>query len=67
MLGYHDMSASYIHFLLLKLTGIDFSRDLVDTVTVIVFFSAFAISAFLNARKWKQDKMVQKEKDPSNN
>ena len=64
MLGYHDMSASYIHFLLLKLTGIDFSRDLVDTVTVIVFFSAFVISGFLNVRKLKQNKKVHKEKDP---
>lgn len=64
MLGYRDMSASYIHFLLLKLTGIEFSRNLVDTVTVLLFFSALVISGFLNLRKWKQNKKVQKEKDP---
>lgn len=53
MLGYENMSSSYIHFLILKLTGFDFSKDLVDSVTVIVFFSAFAISAYLNFRKWR--------------
>ena len=56
MLGYKDMSSSYIHFLVLKITGLDFSRDLVDAVTVIVFFSAFASSAYLNLRKWRERK-----------
>lgn len=36
-LGYHDHSNSYIHFLILKLTSVDFNPDLVDTITVIVF------------------------------
>ncbi len=67
MLGYQDMSSSYIHFLLLKLTGIDFDRNLVDTVTVVVFFSAFAISVYLNWRKWVKDRKVQNQKDPSIN
>ena len=53
MLGYENMSSSYIHFLILKVTGFDFSTDLVDSVTVIVFISAFAISAYLNFRKWR--------------
>ena len=53
MLGYENMSSSYIHFLILKITGFDFSTNLVDSVTVIVFFSAFAISAYLNFRKWR--------------
>ena len=52
MLGYHDMSSSYIHFLLLKSTKLDLSVSLVDTGTVIVFFSAFVISIYLNFRKW---------------
>ena len=29
-MGLHDQSASYVHFLLLKLTGINFQKDLVD-------------------------------------
>ncbi|MGA9269720.1 MAG: DUF2784 domain-containing protein [Lutimonas sp.] len=53
MLGYQNMSSSYIHFLILKITGIDFPKDLVDSFTVILFFSAFAISAYLNFRKWR--------------
>lgn len=51
MLGYENMSSSYIHFLLLKITGIDFSVHLVDSFTVILFFSAFAISTYLNFGK----------------
>ena len=52
MLGYHDMSTSYIHFLILKITNVDLSVSLVDTVTTIGFFSAFAINTYLNVRKW---------------
>ena len=55
LLGYHDMSASYIHFLILKLTGMDLSVSLVDTGTTLGFFSAFAISIYLNVKTWKQN------------
>src|SRR3954469_1950050 len=37
-LGYVDKSNSYVHFLLLKLTGINFRPQLVDTFTAIIFF-----------------------------
>ena len=56
MLGYQDMSSSYMHYLLLKLTGWDLSVSVVDTTTVIVFFSAFLISIYFNVRKWRQKK-----------
>src|SRR5215831_9480737 len=36
-LGYHDQTRSYIHFLVLKLTGINLSPSLVDNVTMTVF------------------------------
>jgi hypothetical protein len=52
-LGYEDASNSYIHFLILKVTGIDFSEKLVDTVTVIVFFVSLMISLGLNFRDYK--------------
>ena len=52
ILGYHDMSSSYIHFLLLKSTNLDLSVSFVNTVTVIVFIAAFVISAYLNVRNW---------------
>src|SRR5678809_736652 len=37
-LGLHDQSNSYIHFFILKLTGINFSSQLTDSITAIVFF-----------------------------
>jgi hypothetical protein len=49
-LGYHDMSNSYIHFLILELTGINFSEKLVDTVTVAVFSLSFILSIWMNIR-----------------
>lgn len=49
-LGYHDQQSSYIHFLLLKLTGIHFNEDLVDKVTIIVFLISLALSIWLNVK-----------------
>ena len=37
MLGYADAADSYIHFLALKLTGINFPFQLVDKVTLYLF------------------------------
>ena len=50
LLGYSDESNSYIHFLILKATGINFSESLVDISTVIVFFTAFTISIYFAVR-----------------
>lgn len=50
-LGYHDESNSYIHFLILKITGINLPENLVDTATVIVFFTAYFISIYFAIRK----------------
>ncbi len=49
-LGYHDESNSYIQFLAQKLTGINFSVQLVDSVTAIVFFTSLALSIVFNVR-----------------
>ena len=49
-MGLYDQSNSYVHFLLLKLTGINFQKDLVDKVTLIVFFVSIAIRLWLNIR-----------------
>jgi len=57
MLGYQNTSSSYIHFLILELTTIDIAPNLVDTYAAIVFFVAFAISIFLNLRKWRAKKI----------
>ena len=49
-LGYADHTNSYIQFLVLKLTGINFPIQLVDDVTLIVFITCFALSIWLNIK-----------------
>jgi hypothetical protein len=51
LLGYTDDSNSYIHFLILKISGINFPENFVDTTTVIVFFTAYFISIYFAVRK----------------
>jgi hypothetical protein len=53
-LGYHDQQRSYIHFLLLKLTGINFNSNLVDNATLIIFLVSLALSIWLNIRDRKK-------------
>lgn len=53
-LGYHDQQDSYIHFLLLKVTGINFNADLVEKATLIVFLISLAMSIWLNLRDRKR-------------
>ncbi len=50
-MGYSDKSNSYIHFLLMHLTGIDFKTDLVDNATLTVFLFSLLASVWTN-RKW---------------
>ena len=52
-LGYHDQSHSYIHFLILKLTGINFNQNLVERVTLIVFLISLVLSIVLNLRDYR--------------
>jgi len=53
-LGYHDESQSYIHFLILKLTGINLPVALVENVTLIVFIASAVLSIALNIRDWRK-------------
>lgn len=53
-LGYEDRSNSYIHFLILKLTGADLNPKLVEQGTLIVFLLCFALSIWLNIRDRKR-------------
>lgn len=57
-LGYHDQHRSYIHFLLLKLTGINFDTQLVDNATLIVFLLAFVLTVYLNIRDFRRKKSL---------
>lgn len=51
ILGYTDNSNSYIHFLILKVTGLNLPEKLVDATTAIVFIVAFSISIYFTVRK----------------
>lgn len=51
LLGYNDESNSYIHFLILKIVGVNFAENWVETATLIVFLLAFFISIILNQKK----------------
>ena len=58
-IGRPIMSDSYIHFLILEITGINLQPDLVDTVTLAVFAFCAAMSILLNLRdlvKWRRSR-----------
>lgn len=50
-MGLNDRSDSYIHFLLLKLTGKNFNSEFVDKATLIIFLLVFTISLYLFFKK----------------
>lgn len=51
LLGYNDSSNSYIHFLILKITGINLPENWVNMSTIIVFFTAFSVSIYFALKK----------------
>lgn len=51
-LGFEDRSNSYIHFLILKITGANLNHQLVEYSTLIVFLVSVVLSVWLNARDW---------------
>jgi len=53
-LGYHDQSRSYIHFLILKLTGANLDAGLVERATLVVFVISVIMSVWLNIRDWRR-------------
>ena len=55
-LGYDDRSNSYIHFLILKLTGINLKPQLVDNVVLIGFLLSLVMSIWLNVRSGRRKK-----------
>ncbi len=50
-LGIYDLPNSYVKYLVQRITGISFGDRLVDTVTVICYFTALALSLFFNLRR----------------
>ena len=55
-LGYEDRSNSYIHFLLLKLTGININHKLVEIATLSIFLLSSALSILFNIKDYYQRK-----------
>ena len=58
-MGLFDQSNSYVHFLLLKLTGINFQKDLVDKATLIVFFISLGLSCWLNIVDYRKNRQIK--------
>ena len=59
-LGLYDQSISYIHFLLLKITGINFRISLVEKTALIVFLLTVLLSIWLNIRDYRRKKLHHK-------
>ncbi|HUR67114.1 MAG TPA: DUF2784 domain-containing protein [Chitinophagaceae bacterium] len=49
-MGIHDRSESYIHFLILKVTGKDLEPQFVENITLIIFLICFGLTVYLNIR-----------------
>ncbi|MFZ9388038.1 MAG: DUF2784 domain-containing protein [Chitinophagaceae bacterium] len=60
-MGIHDRSNSYIHFLLLKLTGRDFDPGLVEQVTLytFIFCVVAAVWVFIRDRHRKRKERIE--------
>mgnify|MGYP003444197608 CR=1 FL=1 len=57
-MGIYDRSDSYIHFLLLKVTGINFDPQFVETATLVIFLLCFVLNVLLtyNTGQKKKDR-----------
>ena len=64
-MGLYDQSNSYVHFLLLKLTGINFQKELVDKATLIAFFLSLVKSIWLNISDFRKRKQIKNRPDKS--
>ena len=58
-MGIHDESRSYIHFLILKITGVNMNQRLVETWTLIIFLIATILSVTLSIRDWMRRRKRQ--------
>ncbi len=55
-LGFYDQTRSYIHFLILKLTGLNLEMGAVEKATLVIFLLALALSVFLNILDYRKRK-----------
>lgn len=59
ILGYKDQTRSYIHFLVLKLTGINFNPQLVEKITLLIFLFCCFMSIWLNIADIKKKRLAR--------
>ncbi|MEO1253704.1 MAG: DUF2784 domain-containing protein [Bacteroidota bacterium] len=52
LLGEHDMPSSFIEYMVEKITGLDFERKLVDTVTATGMILSVLGAVFVNIRNY---------------
>lgn len=60
-MGYRDESHSYVHFLVLKITGINFSPAFVEMVTLIVFLISLVMTLWLNGRDYMRKRKLRRK------
>ncbi|HJX72472.1 MAG TPA: DUF2784 domain-containing protein, partial [Bacteroidales bacterium] len=58
-LGNNNLPASYVKYIIHRLTGIDFNAQLIDTLTMAFFLVSLIISVVLNIRDFRK-KRTQK-------
>lgn len=62
-LGQHNLPNSYIKYLTDRLTGLDVKPDMVDAITLIVFFVVLLISIYINfLHSWLKKKTTPPRK-----
>jgi hypothetical protein len=55
-LGFTDHSVSYIHFLVLKITGADLNPQMVEQGTLALFLLSFTLSILFNVKDYYSNK-----------
>ena len=55
-LGWRNLPASYVKFLLWRIFGLDLGAEIVNRATVILFFAALLVSVLLNVRDFRKSR-----------
>ena len=62
-LGHHDLPASYIKYLADRISGLDFSQELVDLVTLLGLIFAMICSFYVNIIRRLAGRILAKRKN----
>ncbi len=53
-LGYTDRSGSYIHFLIIKIFGLNLDTQMVEIITMVIFLVCLVLSVWYNGKTWSR-------------